>query len=152
MKKSNVFEIPEPFTGDVEKDLKLTEHWKGDGDVIRKDAKDYRVETCIESEEPEEDPICFQEYLGMLRDVVKAVEGGESFDNIKVTYCKTDWNKLKKKVEEFENVHLPVRADKLNAVENAGLRGKGTIVLEDMMIKKQFTVLDILKRILAYYD
>lgn len=138
-----------------------TESWKSNSDVIEKDAKDYGVETCMDAEDlivvdknddVEDDPICFQEYLGMLRDVVTAVESGESFDTIKINYCKTDWSRLKKKVEEFENFKLPVRTNKLNAVENAGLRSKGTIVLEDMMIKKQFTVLDILKKILAYYD
>ncbi len=53
--KENVFKIPEPFTGDVEKDSELIEHWKSRcDDVIKKDAKDYGVETCVESNEEEE--------------------------------------------------------------------------------------------------
>lgn len=151
--KENVFNIPEPFTGDVEKDSGLTKAWKSRCDeVIKKDAKDYGVETCIESEE---DPVCFQEYVGMLQDIITAVESGESLDNIRITYCKTDWNKLNEKVREFENAHLPVRADKLKEIgspeeEKAKSRSNGTIVLEDCMIKREFTVLDILKRIYTY--
>lgn len=106
------------------------------------DCEEEEIETCSESEEKceekcEEDPICFQEYLGMLRDIVTAVESGESFDKIKITYCKTDWDKIKKRVREFENAKLP---------------SEGIIDLKDLMIKKQFTTLEILKRILAYYN